>query len=194
MSKSIKQNRCRSFSIVTYLSMSQVASVLLAHDKQIKAYAYIEHNCDLNEDGTPKDRHIHLLLKLVHQTTSDGVRSWFRGFTDAESQPINTLAQCMHDSVGCYDYLTHNTDQSREEGKYLYSESDIVSLNSEYFVSCSENDDNIICAFNDLMSGIPLIEIAQKYGRDFIIHYRSIRMLYNDVQSTFGGELLGNGE
>lgn len=181
--------RCRSFSLSTYLEKKQVSDVLLKHDKQIRAYAYIEHNKDITEDGKPKERHIHILLRSVNARTVEDIKNWFKGFTDINGLPVNTLGQEMHDISSSFEYLTHSTEQAIKDGKYQYDESDIVSNDLSYFKENLSNDeDNISLALQELLEGIPLKEVAVKYGRDFIIHYQSIKMCFNDIQEQLGGK------
>lgn len=186
-----RQKRYRAFCLSSYLSKIQIAEVLERHSRQVRAYAYIEHNRDKNEDGTPKERHIHLLLKLVNNTTVEAVRNWFKGYTDVNGLPINTLGQPMHDITSSFDYLTHETEQARAEGKELYSKEEIISNDIQYFQDNTLYDeDNISLALAEMCEGIPLQEVARKYGRDFIIHYQSIKLLFNDIQKQIGGKEL----
>ena len=53
--------RYRAFCLTSYLNKLQIREVLDRHSRQVRAYAYIEHNRDKNDDGTLKERHIHLL-------------------------------------------------------------------------------------------------------------------------------------
>lgn len=177
------RKRYRSFCLTSYLQKSDIAEVLLKHDRQVRAYAYIEHDKDLNEDGTPKERHIHILLRLVNNATVDAVRGWFKGFTDDNEMPINTLGQPMHDISSSFEYLTHETEQAIEAGKYKYDKGEIISNDITYFQDSTLHDeDNISLALIEMCEGVPLHEVARKYGRDFIIHYQSIKMLFNDIQ------------
>ena len=186
-----RSKRDRAFCLTSYLNKSQVAECLLRHDRQIRAYAYIEHNRDKNEDGTPKENHIHILIKTVNGCTVDSVRKWFKGYTDSNELPINTLGQVMHDIDSSYDYLTHDTEQAKADGKTQYKKEEIISNDLQYFENHSLHDeDNISLALVEMCEGIPLQEIARKYGRDFIIHYQSIKMLFNDIQKQIGGKEL----
>lgn len=188
VNRPLTTKRTRSFALSTYLTKSQVADVLLRHDRQIRAYAYIEHNRDTNADGTPKDRHIHILLQLVNARVLDDVRNWFKGYTDSLGLPVNTLGQVMHDISSSFEYLTHETEQAKAESKFIYDKSEVVSNDIKYFQDNSLYDeDNISLALVELCSGVSLAEVARKYGRDFIIHYQSIKMLYNDIQKQTGG-------
>ena len=183
--------RYRNFCLMTYLNEQQIKTVLSGHDRQLKAHAYITHDKDKNELGQPKEVHAHLLLALVNATTVDAVRNWFKGFNDSKGLPINTLAQPMHDISGCFEYLTHNTEAAKAEGKYIYDDSCVKGCNIKYFQDTTLQEvDNLTLALEDLMNGIPLIEIAKRYGRDFIVHYGHIKTLYNDIQNQTGGKLL----
>lgn len=177
------KRRCRSFSLVTYLDIFQVHDVILKHDKQIKAYAFIEHDRDCDDNGEIKPRHIHILLRLIQARTVADICNWFSGYFDDKGIGINTLGQEMHDISSSYLYLTHSTPQSLEEGKYQYSTNDIFTNDREYFEKASYNDeDNITLAVSELLEGKPLKEVSLKYGRDFILHYHSIRLLVNDIK------------
>lgn len=174
--------RPRNFSLVTYLKPQQIESVLLKHDRQVKAYAYITH------DKCNKEVHTHLLICLINNTTCNAIQNWFAGFEDEKGLQINTLVQPMHDLFSSYKYLTHETEQARDEGKYIYNADDIKGNNLSYFTNTSEQDvDNLTLAINDLLAGIPLVEVMQKYGRDFIVHYGHIKTLFNDIQKQTGG-------
>ena len=174
--------RYRNFSLVTYLNSQQIESVLLNHDRQVKAYAYITH------DKCNKEVHTHLLICLINNTTCNAIQNWFAGFEDEKGLQINTLVQPMHDLYSSYKYLTHETEQAKAEGKYVYNADDIKGNNLSYFTNTFEQDvDNLTLAMNDLLAGIPLVEVMQKYGRDFIVHYGHIKTLFNDIQKQNGG-------
>lgn len=177
-----ENKRYRNFSCVTYLSPEQFESVFLKHDRQVKAYAYITH------DKCNKEIHTHLLICLINNTTCNAIQNWFLGFEDEKGLQINTLVQPMHDLYSSYKYLTHETEQARQEGKYLYNSDDIKGNNLSYFTDTSKQDvDNLTLAIDDLLAGIPLDEVRKKYGRDFIMHYGHIKMLFNDIQKQMGG-------
>lgn len=182
--------RYRAFALITYCNSDQVKSVLQKHDGQIRSYAYIVHDKDFNSDGIPKEIHIHLLLKLVNATTVEAVRNWFKYFTDSNDLPVNTLAQPLHDISSSFDYLTHDTEQARIDGKYQYSSDEVFSNDIDFWHNSDLQDqDNISLAIQDILNGEPLATVAIKYGRDFIIHYQSIKMLISDIRQQTGGLL-----
>lgn len=169
--------RYRSFSCISYLSKEQIQQVLLNKDNNIRAYAYILHDRD---EG--KEPHYHILIRTVNATTCQAVKKWFNGYSDILGMNINTMVQPMHDIVSSFEYLTHSTEQAIQDGKYQYSKDLIISNNIELWENTQElEQDNISLAVADLLGGIPLSTVALKYGRDFIIHYQSIKMLINDI-------------
>lgn len=177
--------RFRNFSLVTYLNSYQVENIISKHDRQIRAYAYIVH------DKCNKEKHIHLLICLINNTTCNAIKNWFSGIEDSNGLEVNTLVQPMNDIYCSYKYLTHDTQQAKVDGKYQYSVDNILGNNLSYFVDSSAQDiDNLTLALNDLLDGIPLVEVAKKYGRDFIVHYGHIKQLFNDIQNQNGGNLL----
>lgn len=183
--------RYRNFCLMTYLQDEQILQVLGRHERQLKAYAYITHNKDVDEFGKPKIIHRHLLISLVNNTTVDALRNWFKGFEDENGKQINTLAQPMHEISGSFDYLTHETEQAIAEGKYQYPKEDIKGYNLDFFTDSSKAEqDNLSLAIDDLLNGIPLDEVRKRYGRDFIMHYGHIKMLFNDIQKQTGGKQL----
>lgn len=183
--------RYRNFCLMTYLQDEQILQVLGRHERQLKAYAYIAHNKDVDEFGKPKIIHRHLLISLVNNTTVDALRNWFKGFEDENGKQINTLAQPMHEIIGSFDYLTHETEQAIAEGKYQYPKENIKGFNLDFFTDSSKAEqDNLSLAVSDMCAGVPIVEVMKRYGRDFITHYGHIRTLFNDIQKQIGGQTL----
>lgn len=94
----------------------------------------------------------------------------------------------MHDITASFDYLTHDTEQAKAEGKHLYDKTDIITNNIDFFNnSATQEEDNMSLALCEMLDGVPIREIAKKYGRDFIIHFHSIKELFNVIQRQEGG-------
>ncbi|MBQ3550223.1 MAG: hypothetical protein IJA41_04515 [Clostridia bacterium] len=184
-----KSRKIRNFALISYLNEDKILSVLNSHDSQIKAYAYILHDKDIREDGSLKEPHFHILLALYNATTCNSVVKWFQGFTDNNDLSINSFCEPMHNISCCFEYLTHNTENAIQDNKYIYDESFVKGFNVDFFIDKDLQDtDNLSLALSEMINGVPLIEIAKRYGRDFVIHYGHIRQLFNDVQKQTGGE------
>lgn len=173
-----KSKRYRNFCLVTYLDLSTVSSVLSAHQHQIRACSWIEHDKDTNDDGTPKETHVHVVIALNNNTTVNAIKNWFNGYVDDKGLPINTLVQNCNCLSSQFDYLIHKNDIN----KYQYDKSLRWGWNFEYFIDTTLQDtDTLTLAFMDICNGVPLSILVQKYGRDFIIHYRHLKTLYCDM-------------
>lgn len=177
-----KSGRARKFSCITYLSEDQLKVCLMQHSSQIRVYAYAHHNKDLKEDGTPKQPHTHLIIVTYNPCTVSAIRRWFSGYVDSNGE-ITTTAQICNDVFSSYDYLSHNTKECREQGKYIYDKS-IIKTNdkSGYFRGSAESEyDNITLATEMLLKGEKVQDVAKIFGRDFIIHYNTLKTYVNDV-------------
>lgn len=144
----------------------------------VDEYAYILHDRDVKDDGTPKEPHYHFLLVLRRSRRLADIQSCMK-----KTLQGNVMLQSCHSVLASYGYLTHEND----DNKFSYDESSIVSSADSSFwkANTSSNDfdissDTIMTAYLDLLNSMPLKECARKYGRDFIIHYNHIKTLLLD--------------
>lgn len=179
MSEEKKKNdnqRYRQFSCITYHDLETVKSVLNVYSSCIKHYAGIVHDKDYKEDGTLKEKHIHLIISFYNARTISAVRKLF-----PDNQ--NTLAQSVHDIVSCFEYLTHEN----EDEKVRYDESAIFADDLDYWKRIStvgERDDKTLSILEDIIKKVRLRDMVLRYGRDFVInmakYYQFARMLEKD--------------
>lgn len=168
--------RFRRLFIRTYSPVNNVRAFLAKQDRNIQSFAYIEHNKDVNEDGTSKTSHIHLLVY-----SKDGIRltSLVPYFTE------NTRLEIPINTFSAFQYLTHANDPS----KYQYSPYEVVKHSTAGFYSvASENAEqeakeeaNRIW-LEDVQS-LPRKELAIKYGRDYVRNEDRYRYFVNDILS-----------
>lgn len=154
-----KNERSRNFALVTYLSPEEVERYCkLPH---VKNYAWILHDKDVKEDGTPKEPHIHLVVVYHNARTLSAVRSDFSEYKQ------NTMSEYCIDLEGAYDYLTHR----RNPEKAQYS-NDLVHTNVGYFRGdySSSEDNTAYCLVMDIIAGKSRLELLRKYGRDYAIN------------------------
>ena len=153
-------------------------SFLKNHNSVVSEYAYILHDRDVRDDGTPKELHYHFLLVLQRSRRLADIHSYLK-----YSLQGTVMLQPCHSVSASYSYLTHEN----EESKVAYDESSIVSSADSSFWKADSfsNDgdkscDTIMSAYFDLLKSMPLTDCAKKYGRDFIIHYNHIKSLLLD--------------
>lgn len=180
--------------LVSYLpTLEDVQKVLDNKAKQIVSYAYIMHDKDFYTDdvidkdtgdvlhvkGELKPPHIHIYLRLVNNRDVGEIRRWFES-SDENGQKINCLSRVVRDRVSCINYLIHNTKASKD--KYQYPVEDVVSYNVEH-IDDDMPVDSTFYIVEDMLKGIPKMELLKKYGRDFLYHYQNYVQFVKDLNS-----------
>ena len=155
-----------------------LANFVKDNNSVVSEYAYILHDRDFKDDGSPKEPHFHFLFVLYRSRRLSDIQSCMK-----KTLQGNVMLQSCHSVSGSYGYLTHEN----EDSKVHYDESSIVSsadssywkadITSNVFIKSS---DTIMSAYLDLLNSMPLSDCAKKYGRDFIIHYNHIKSLLLD--------------
>lgn len=100
-------------------------------DKLIKALAKEHltfavspiHDKDVDEDGSPKKAHYHLLLAYTSATTLNNITGWFKACGMPESD-LHSVRVCAS-GVGYYRYLTHKDNPQKAQ----YRDKDIRIFN-----------------------------------------------------------------
>ena len=98
----------------------------LEADPNIKSWAYIVHDKDVNEDGTPKEPHVHIVLELAESrqySTVGGYVGVPAQYVCAIRQKVKVGKRMMSDIGGALAYLTHRNAPDR----YQYDDADVVA-------------------------------------------------------------------
>lgn len=129
---------------------------------ELDEYAYIEHDKDLKEDGSPKEPHFHILLyrKLGFRLTP-----LIKAFTQ------NTFVQACVSKKKCYEYLTHKNDKDKAQ----YPNSAITEYHSNdvdtFSVTAEEVRANQYAQMLDDIEQLSRREMGIKYGRDYMLNF-----------------------
>ena len=132
-------------------------------------YAWILHDKDVKEDGTPKAKHYHIAIYFKNARRWTAVKDMFdvSGLTEDTTIlgqiPLKTVKECAL-------YLVHANDNNKY--KYPLAEVNTDSLNWWYGKDgiAQEKDLNLL---DDLMNGNKTyFEMAQSYGRDYMLNFR----------------------
>lgn len=171
--KNIITERRYSHSLVTYASEEEFSDLL----KLAKHYAYICHDRDINEDGTPKERHYHILITFEREKSLQWIRKHIASDQNTLSQPINDLGSA-------YEYLWHKNDSKKAQ----YDQGEVITDSHEYWKRYTSEEitgeDKNEMFVNDLMAeDYKPLEMAKKYGRDFIRYFKQ----YNEFRELFKG-------
>lgn len=98
----------------------------LEAEPNIKSWAYINHDKDVNEDGTPKEPHVHIALELAESrqySTVGGYVGVPAQYVCAIRQKVKVGKRMMSDIGGALAYLTHRNAPDR----YQYDDADVVA-------------------------------------------------------------------
>lgn len=130
--KVISVKMCELMQQIEHIDMKKVERVLADKVERgvITHYAYIVHDKDVNEDGTPKKPHIHLFMKFKDSQQFKYIAKWF----DVSENYINRIKGKW---VTAIRYLVHANDES----KYQYEDSE-VKANFDFSVEKDKINNN----------------------------------------------------
>ena len=156
------------FTYMDFVAYDLLDVQAVCNDEIVVHYAYIRHQ----PEGEATQTHYHIVVKLSCQQTCEY-------FFNRKSFNHTVRVKGLKKRLGAYrafEYLIHKNDND----KIQYSLSEVVSDDLSFWQSlCSSNKDNSEFVL-DLASLSPL-EMAMKYGRDYIRNYSR----YNDFKQLF---------
>lgn len=92
-------------------------------------YAYCIHDKDLDKDNDDRKIHVHLMIVFPNTTTYNNALSVFQLLSAPGKKALSAIKVVI--SVrGSYNYLIHDTESCRKDGKYLYDVSDRICGNN----------------------------------------------------------------
>jgi hypothetical protein len=109
----------------------------------VRAYAYILHDKCKNEKGENLKPHFHFLLQFTQ--TQRG--SWFKAFTSEDMGIV--FIEPTRSPIDAFNYLIHDTEKCKKEGKHLYDQSERISTIEDF--KAEEREDEHIGLFNDII-------------------------------------------
>lgn len=159
------EKRYYRFKCITYVERETLEHNLR---KYADHYAYIEHNRDECE------KHIHVLVTFTGNKSIKRVCSIL-----SEGSTQNSLAEPIEDIEHDIEYLTHEDEASRIEGKQIYDKSDVIYDSPEYWTRIAKDAPSGSFTNKEFIDdltkvvGFSHIRMAEKYGRDYIKNLRS---------------------
>lgn len=166
------------FHIVTYFDVSMVADSLACHTSLIEYAFYILHDRDDNEP------HIHIWLKLKRARKAGEIVRWF-----SDSDHNARIEKNHYKRSDAIDYALHRSLAAVADGKARYDRSQVSCFQTD-IDTLEANLDRAFLCLQDMLSGVSVLDLARKYGSDFIYHFRSFREVAVAVQEdTFNSSL-----
>lgn len=122
------------------------------------------HDRDVDDNGSLKKAHFHVLLAYASATTLNNIREWFSvcGMPESELHSIRVCAS----GVGYYRYLTHKDNPE----KIQYDDNDIRVFNDsdELFKKFSKTSSDKI---NDLVRIFQIVDELNTISFHNLVHY-----------------------
>lgn len=173
-----KQAYSRYFTGVTYVGIDFVNRVIIDKKSSLRSYAYILHDKDTFEDGSPKVAHIHFVFRTYSSWTCEQVCKWFKGCFDESGNECNTLCEVANDIESCFDYLIH----AGHPDKVQYDAKDVVCSSVADFKRKNDSKDDCYEIINNMLSGMSTRELVKRYGRDYVYHKKSYEEVCYDIR------------
>jgi hypothetical protein len=94
-------------------------------------YCYCIHDKDKTKDGELRKKHTHIILAFTNTTTENFALSVFKSIEKVgKSAYPNNVIQQVFDIGNAYDYLIHDTEDSKKKGKFLYDKTERICGNN----------------------------------------------------------------
>lgn len=205
-----KSKSFRHFSVRAYFeNNAAVDDFIRQFGNGIRNYAYILHDLDVYHDNTEdhiegeiKKAHYHIIINTREKLQENTFIKMCQSFSP-ENKFNKYSVQHTRDIVSAFNYLTHNTLEAQQDGKYIYPEENIKSNNKDYFVSTEaekickdENTDGFLDFYLQVIeagycSKELFDDFCRTYGRDFIIN--SARII-KTIEMRLGHPMFENNE
>lgn len=158
--------RSSRWSLIMYGDRDVTYMNILSHLDFVNHFAISPyHDKDINEDGSLKKVHFHVLVTLNYSTTVNNLRD--KVFKDYKE---NILGQKIKDKYSAFEYLTHENDND----KVSYDTNDIYCDSLDFWTCDNENYQELEI-INGINSGISIKDMILLYGRKFIYHYNQYK-------------------
>lgn len=105
------------------------------------------HDRDVDDDGSLKKGHFHLLLAYASSTTLDNIRGWFKACGMPESE-LHSVRVCAS-GVGYFRYLTHrdNPEKAQYDDNDIRVFNDSDELFKKFSKTASDKIDDLVRIF-----------------------------------------------
>lgn len=92
-------------------------------------YAYCEHTADKDSKSEHRKNHVHIIVAKSNTTSYKHIMEVFNLLSAPGKKALNTCEACVN-IRHCYDYLIHDTDSCRKQGKEQYDPSCRITGNN----------------------------------------------------------------
>lgn len=123
------QNKARYWVAVLYLENMVEDWEIKIGDLLQLPYAYCIHNKDTDTLSEHRKDHLHLIIAFPNTTTYNNAMTVFNTLSCEDRKALNTCEPVIN-IRSKYEYLIHNTETCKKQGKYLYDVSERITGNN----------------------------------------------------------------
>lgn len=152
-------------------------------------FAYCQHFGEVNKNGEPVKDHLHLLIAFPNTTTYNNALSVFKRLSAEGRESINKVEKVIG-IRNVYDYLIHDTETARKQGKKQYSPKDRIVGNgfdiAEYQQLTGKERNSLVKDLCDLIIEENFTNFSDFYN--FVVsEYLEIDSSYFEILRTYSG-------
>lgn len=122
-------NKARYWTAVLYPENMVEDWEILIGDIVQYPYAYCLHNADIDSKSEHRKDHVHIILAMPNSTTYKHAKNIF-DLLSAEGKQALNKCEAVVSIRSAYDYLIHDTETCRKQGKHLYDVSERITGNN----------------------------------------------------------------
>lgn len=172
-----KNKRAYSWEIIIYSDINTIKKTLL-NWHLIQNYLFAYHSLDYTTEGSLTKPHTHCYLTFLTRVSPAYVARHVNLYSDGLYEVSSNLVESIKGSLqDCYSYALHkNCTKDELQYKHVYDDNILDCSNLRLFKRTFADKENVSYQILlDLEAHLPLRTLAQKYGRDLIIHYTAYR-------------------
>lgn len=137
----------------------------------------VEHYAVITHDKDESSPHTHVLIKFYR---NERIAPKL-----VEYLHCDYVSSCEKQVKVKFNYLTHNSDNCRKEGKYQYDMSEVLTDDINFFnsyVDSTVDNTNGYDVVSDILDNLTERELVIKYGRDYIYHRKQYREIVSAIR------------
>lgn len=177
-------NKARYWEAICYPeNMKEDWQISIGDDLQGFPYAYAIHDKDNLADYEPKrgeehqrKTHVHIIIAFTNTTTANHAFEVFSALSAECKQCLSTVRKVSF-IRNAYEYLIHNTETAKKQGKYLYDASERITGNN-FDIGAYEQ---ITAADRDRIRKELGAHIISEGFTNFLDFYMSVVSNYDDM-------------
>lgn len=128
----------------------------------VEHYALCMHDKD-TENGKIKPSHTHVCLKFFRNERINKLVDYFH---------CEAPSNCLHNARARFNYLMHDSDACRKQGKYQYPIEEVISDDINFWLSLNNEvvENTASCILDDILAGKSERYLCNKYQDRYVLN------------------------